>query len=349
MNNRTEMRRRDGFTLIELIAVISAISIFTGVFVPAVQRAREQANRDAAEKTLRQIATALETQYRQKGSFPASLSEVQATALNFSSQTNGRNGYRLIAQQMQPTKVRLLTEPVAGVTGSQTGVLEITGNQLGAFSQLNFVPTPGSDEGRRKLLAEVREECAKAIARIVGIELPAVQKTALEQVQVNLKAPITQRQSFDALKGLDGNVTLLSTRQWTARNGDVAGSLWTGIARAMQLGAYGEDWDSLPGVNERGLNFSHPATEHLLNFANVAELTTRWISDPEWRGTLIQILNAAAEADRAGNVQAKQTALASYISSLQAHQIRHFSWGLNEAPRAAYLELDTLVTLARTL
>jgi hypothetical protein len=90
------------------------------------------------------MASALETQYRQKGSFPSSLSDVPATALNFSYQSGGRNGYRLVAQQMQPTRVRLLSEPVAGVTGSHTGVLEVTGNQLGAFSQLNFVPTPGA-------------------------------------------------------------------------------------------------------------------------------------------------------------------------------------------------------------
>jgi hypothetical protein len=199
------------------------------------------------------------------------------------------------------------------------------------------------------MLADVREECAKALARMVNIELPAVQKTALEQLQSNLKSPSTLRQSFDSLKGIDGSVTLLSTRQWTARGNDITGSLWSGIARTMQLGAYGEDWDSLPGVNERALNFSSPADDHLLNFAHVAELTTRWISDAEWRGALVQILNKAADADRAGNLQAKQAALAEYVASLQAQQIRHFSWGLKEVPGAGYLESETLITLARAL
>jgi prepilin-type N-terminal cleavage/methylation domain-containing protein len=354
MNYTTRVRTRQaGFTLIELIAVIGAISIFTGVFLPAVQRAREQANRDASEKALRQIAAALETHYQQKGSFPASLPEVQATALNFSYYAAGRAGYRLVPQQMQPKRVRLLSEPVAGVTGSFTGVLEVTGNQIGAFSQLNFVPTPGADEGRRKLLADVREECARAIGRLAGIELPAVQKTALEQFQSSMQAPITQRQSFDAMKGVDGNVSLLSARQWTARTGGTASggvmdSLWSGIARAMQLGAYGEDWDSLPGLNEKALNFSTPAPDHLLNFKYVSELTSRWVSDVEGRGALMQILSEAAAADRNHDLQGKQRAVTNFVSILQGHQNRFFSWGLN-TPIAGYLETETLILLARAL
>jgi len=315
-------RSTSGFTLIELITVISTISILTGVFLPAVQRAREQANREAAEKTLRQMAAALETQYRQKGSFPSSFNEQQTA----------RNGYRFVAQQMQPKKVRLLAEPVAGVTGSQTGVLEINSTSRGIFAEINFVPTAGADEGRRRLLADVREECAKALGRMVQLALPAVQKSALEQSQLNLKNPITLRQSFDVLKNAESNITLLSTQQWTTRVGE--SSLWTGLARAMQLGAYGEDWDSLPGVSERPLNFSNTAADHLLNFSHVAELTTRWISDSERRSALIELLNAAAEADRAGNVQAKQAALAGFIAQLQSQ---------------ADTEAETLITLARAL
>src|SRR5271155_314977 len=68
---RQESRFRSGFTLIELLVVIAIIGVLVALIMPAVQAARESANKAKCQNNLKQLALAATEYHDAFNAFPA--------------------------------------------------------------------------------------------------------------------------------------------------------------------------------------------------------------------------------------------------------------------------------------
>jgi type II secretory pathway pseudopilin PulG len=145
----------------ELLVVIAIIAVLIGLLLPAIQAARESASRSMTRNNLKEIRVLVDAYVNQHGRMPESL--LQLTLAPFSWSDGKADGY-VFELKATPGGYEVTATPAApGITGDTTIVI----TDLGEIKEF---PTPGSDENRAKMFAELRAMFARRVAGLINLD-----------------------------------------------------------------------------------------------------------------------------------------------------------------------------------
>ena len=132
------LRNERGFTLIELLIVVAIIAILAAILIPNFLRARAQSQYAASKGNLKNLATALESYFVDRGSYPDTLITLSPTYLRAVPNDPCTNTtYTYTPTNTPPTDYRM------AVDFPSTNACDSLGNPGGG---LNYTPGGGLQE-----------------------------------------------------------------------------------------------------------------------------------------------------------------------------------------------------------